>query len=289
MTVSTDGGRDARLREPPGARPRPKRGRARFSYELLGCAWHGHELVGRDAATVRPVDAPLAREHDGLRWHRCLRCDAWVPLHPPETPSRENVPQPNEVTVPERGKLLRDRYVLRLIAIDRFLHFLVLGALAVGIFVFAHARTSLSGPYFRILDAVQGGVGGRTGSAGHGILEELTRLFNARTSTLWLIGLAVAGYAVLEGVEAVGLWFAKRWAEYLTFVATAVLLVPEVYELTVRISPLKVVTLVINLAVVVYLLFAKRLFGLRGGSRGEAEERERDTGWSALEGVLPGR
>jgi uncharacterized membrane protein (DUF2068 family) len=98
----------------------------------------------------------------------------------------------------------------------------------------------------------------------------------------------VAAYAVLEGVEAVGLWLAKRWAEYLTFVATTVLLVPELYELAHRVSALKIVTLVINLAVVAYLLYAKRLFGLRGGGRAEDAARERDTGWPALRRFLPG-
>ena len=37
---------------------------------------------------------------------------------------------------------------------------------------------------------------------------------------------------------------------------------------------------IINLAVAVYLLYAKRLFGLRGGGRAERAEREADTGWT---------
>ena len=41
-------------------------------------------------------------------------------------------------------------------------------------------------------------------------------------------------------------------------------------ELTGRITITKIITLVINLAVVGYLLFAKRLFGLRGGGRAVA-------------------
>jgi len=36
-----------------------------------------------------------------------------------------------------------------------------------------------------------------------------------------------------------------------------------------------------------YLLFAKRLFGLRGGGRAETAERDRDSGWPALERSLP--
>ena len=45
----------------------------RVSYELLGCGWHGHALVGTDAASVRQEDDLVVREQAGLRWHRCLR------------------------------------------------------------------------------------------------------------------------------------------------------------------------------------------------------------------------
>ena len=61
----------------------------------------------------------------------------------------------------------------------------------------------------------------------------------------------------------------------------------EVYELTKTISALKVLALVINLAIVAYLLFAKRLFGLRGGGKAERAEQERDTGWAPLERATP--
>lgn len=273
---------------PPGTE-RPQGRRPRFHYELIGCGLRGHELIGTDVAEVRPVDALLVREGgDGLRWYRCVRCDAWVALLPPKAPTRQHLPDRSEITLPLRGRPLRDRYVLRLIALDRLVHFLVLGTLAVAVFFFTTHRTAWSGPFYRILDAVQGGVGGPNGRNGKGILRELARAFAAKSSTLWFVGWVLTGYALLEGIEAVGLWFTKRWAEYLTFIATTVLLIPEVYELTGRITPTKVITLIINLAVVGYLLFAKRLFGLRGGGRVEAAERERDTGWPALERVLPG-
>jgi uncharacterized membrane protein (DUF2068 family) len=104
---------------------------------------------------------------------------------------------------------------------------------------------------------------------------------------LKLVGLAVAIYAVLEGAEAIGLWFQKRWAEYLTFIATTLLLPLEVYELAHGASPLKVIALLINLAIVVYLLYAKRLFGLRGGAAVDLAERQRDSSWEALAETIP--
>ncbi|MGW7008430.1 DUF2127 domain-containing protein [Streptomyces sp. NPDC054933] len=269
----------------PGTRPTGRK----LCYELLGCGLHGHHLAATDAARVRDADALLVREtKDGLRWHRCLRCDAWLPLRPPDHPDREFPPGRDEITVPLRGKALRDRYVLRLIALDRLLHFLVLGVLAVGVLAFVDKRATLRAPFYRVMDLLQNGVGGASGTTRHGFLGDLDKAFAARASTLWVIGLVLAAYALLEGVEAVGLWFTRRWAEYLTFVATVVLLVPEVYELSSRVTATKILTLVINLAIVVYLLVAKRLFGLRGGGRAEAAERARDTGWQALERVLPG-
>jgi uncharacterized membrane protein (DUF2068 family) len=267
---------DDQRRHPPGTR-RPARFRPRFHYELIGCGVHGHELVGTDAAQVRPQDELLVREPgDGLRWYRCVRCDAWVPL-----------PDRDHIELPLRGRPLRDRYVLRLIALDRVVHFLVLGVLAAAVVLFAANREALSQTFYRVLDAVQGGVGGPTGQGGGGILGELQKAFAAKPSTLWIVGVIIAGYALLEGLEAVGLWRGKRWAEYLTFIATTLLLIPEVYELTGTITATKIVTLIINLAVVAYLLFAKRLFGLRGGGLAEAAERARDSGWDALERSLP--
>jgi uncharacterized membrane protein (DUF2068 family) len=241
-----------------------------------------------DVAEVRPEDAVVLRESgDGLRWYRCLRCDAWLPLAPPTKPERMHLPPREQIELPLRGKPLRDRYVLRLIALDRVLHFLVLGLLAAALFAFAHDRQSLDAYWLRITSNLQGGFGGPVRDTHTGLLGEINKLFSASPIHLVELGAVFAAYALLEGAEAVGLWLAKRWAEYLTFVATSLLLIPESYELTRRVSALKAVTLAINLAVVVYLLFAKRLFGLRGGAAAERAERAADIGWAALERTLP--
>lgn len=279
--------------EPSRDRPgpgRPRRRKSRFHYELISCGLGGHELLGTDVATIGPSDALVVREPgDGLRWHRCVRCDSWVPMLLPDRPTADRLPPRAEIELPLRGRALRDRYVLRLIALDRVVHFLVLAVLAVAVFLFAAERDALSSTFYRILDAVQGGVGGPGGETGSGLLAELQKAFSATSTNLLLIGAVVAAYAALEGVEAIGLWLGRRWAEYLTFVGTTVLLVPEVYELTGTVTATKIVAMVVNVAVVVYLLFAKRLFGLRGGARAEAEERDHDSGWPALEQSMPVR
>src|ERR1700742_5224502 len=251
---------------PPGVE-QPRRYRPRLRYELIGCGLNGHELLGTDAAELRPQDDLFAREFGGLRWYRCLRCDSWLALTPPAKPETRFPPDREEVTPPLRGRPLRDKYVLRLIAVDRLIHFLVLSALAAAIFLFASNKAELNAEFTKILNDLQGGVGGPVISSRHGVLHELQRLFAISTNNLYLLGTAVAAYAVLEGVEAVGLWLGKRWAEYLTFIATIVFIPYEIDELAKGISALKLVTFILNLAIAVYLVVAKRLFGVRGGRR----------------------
>jgi uncharacterized membrane protein (DUF2068 family) len=263
---------------------KPKRFRPKLHYELLVCGVSGHELVGTDAAELRPQDQVLAVEAEGVRWHRCLRCDSWLPLPPPEAPVRETLPGREELELPLRGRPLRDKIVLRAIAIDRGLHFVVLGLLGLAILLFAARRSELRGSFYKVAADLSGGPvqGDKVG-----LLGELNKLFSLRSSTLNLVGFGVLGYAVLEGVEALGLWWQKRWAEYLTLIATALFVPLEVYEIVHKGSPLKVIALIVNVAIVVYLLYAKRLFGIRGGAAAEHAQRERDSGWEALERATP--
>jgi uncharacterized membrane protein (DUF2068 family) len=262
----------------------PKR---KFSYELFECAVNGHFLVGTDAQEVRAdEDIHVARVMHGVRWHRCLRCDTWIPTDPPSPPSPRHPPARHEVEPPLRGRPLRDKYVLRLISLDRAFHFVVLSVLAAAVFVFAADKSLLHKDFLRIVTALQGGAGGPVRSGGT-ITRELTHLFAISTRNLELTGVALAAYAVLEGVEAVGLWRGRRWAEYLTFVATTLLVPLEIYEISKKPTALKAVTLAINLAIVVYLVLAKRLFGLRGGWAAEQQRRERESGWPAIEERSP--
>jgi uncharacterized membrane protein (DUF2068 family) len=256
-----------------------------LDWELIVCGVRGHVLVGRDAATARDEDELIVRDTGDIRWHRCLRCDCWVPLPRPTKATREHPPDRSEIVVPLRGKALRDRIVLRLIAIDRVIHFLVLSLLGIAVLVFASDRAQLEAAYYRILTAIQGGVaGGPVQNSGHvGIVRELDKLFTYRTGTLHAVGIALLAYALLEGVEAVGLWNMKRWAEYLTFVSTTVLLPLEIYEISTRPTILKVIGFLINLAVVIYLLVRKRLFGVRGGGAADESERQRETSWEAID------
>ncbi len=279
-------------KDPAAHRPAPgtektRRYLPKLRYELIDCGFHGHELLGTDAAELRAEDELFARDSEGLRWYRCLRCDSWLPLVPPAKPGRKHPPSRSEITLPLRGKPLRDRYVLRLISLDRLLHFLVLGALAAVVLLYAGDRATLNAKFTRLLNDLQGGVGGPTTTSNHGFVHDLRSLFGLSINNLHLLGAAIAAYALLEGIEAIGLWLGKRWAEYLTFLATIVFVPYEVWELTNSVTWLKVLALVINVAIVVYLLLAKRLFGLRGGGRAERAEHDADVGWAAIEQATP--
>jgi uncharacterized membrane protein (DUF2068 family) len=258
----------------------------RLHYELLICGLRGHRLVGIGARVVEPSDALVVQERDGVRWHRCVRCDAWIPLPLPDPPTSERVPGRDEVELPLRGKALRDKIVLRVIAVDRALHFVVLALLAVAVLLLANHESQLRDVFYRALGTVGGGEA-TTRASRFGIVRELDRIFRQSPSTLRGIGLAIGAYALLEGIEAVGLWFQKRWAEYLTLIATALFIPLEVYEIVDKQSVFRIGTLIVNLAVVAYLLYAKRLFGIRGGPAADEAERARDNGWPALEASSP--
>jgi uncharacterized membrane protein (DUF2068 family) len=258
----------------------------RFHWELLSCGVDGHRLEGVDAATLREQDHLFAREIDGVRWYRCLRCDSWLPLAPPPSPARDVPPERGEIELPLRGKPLRDKIVLRLIAVDRALHFLGLLLVGIAILLFAANRTDLRATVLRVVADLGGGTTA-SGSARSGLQHTVDELFSLESSRLHLFAAIALIYAAVEGIEAVGLWYQKRWAEYLTFLVTASLLPVEVYELSHHVSPFKLVAFVLNVAVVIYLLVAKRLFGLNGGAAADEALKERDVGWPALERNAP--
>ncbi len=272
---------------PPGTQP-PRRFRPRLHWELLICSVSGHELVGTDAAKLRAEDSLFAREDaGGGRWYRCLRCDSWLALAPPAEPAREHPPAREEIELPLRGKPLRDKVVLRVIALDRAFHFLVLVALGVLVLLFAADRRTLRHTFYKVVADLQGGVAASQTHASHGLLHEIDNAFTTSSSHLHLVGGVLLVYGLVEGIEGVGLWVQRRWAEYLTFVVTTSLLPLEIYELANRATVFKAIAFVINVAVVVYLLRAKRLFGIRGGVAAEHAENALDQGWPALERAAP--
>ncbi len=73
-----------------------------------------------------------------------------------------------------------------------------------------------------------------------------------------VFGVAALAYGLLEGVEAYGLWRRRRWAEWLTVLATSLLFIPEIWELSKSLTVLKLGALLANIAVVLYLIWRLR-------------------------------
>jgi uncharacterized membrane protein len=153
--------------------------------------------------------------------------------------------------------------------------------LALALFTFAANSSVLHRDYVNIMNDLSGGDPGSTQA--RGILGYFSRVFTYSSSHLVRLGLIVTAYAVLEAVEMVGLWRNRRWAEYLTSIAVAAFIPLEIIELSKGVSAFKVVAFVINLLVLAYLLYAKRLFGLRGGYAAERARREALSGWAAFD------
>jgi len=90
--------------------------------------------------------------------------------------------------------------------------------------------------------------------SGHGIvLRWLDALLGLTPRKFELIGIGASIYATLFLVEGWGLWRRKRWAEYLTVFATASLIPFEAWEIYHHFTWLKVLALVLNIAIVIYL------------------------------------
>jgi uncharacterized membrane protein (DUF2068 family) len=262
--------------------------RWQVSYELLACGVLGHELAGVDAAELRSQDAVFARDDAaGTRWCRCLRCDSWIALRAPSRAARPYPPDRDQIELPLRGKPLRDKIVLRVIAIERAFHFIVLGSLGVVVLVFAADRSTLRHTFYKVAADLQGGVAFERSSAAHGLWHDLYEAFTTSSSRLHLLGAVLLVYGGVEAIEAVGLWYQRRWAEYLTFLVTTSLLPLEIYEIANGPTVFKILALIVNVVIAVYLLLAKRLFGLRGGLAAGKAESERDQGWQVLERATP--
>jgi uncharacterized membrane protein (DUF2068 family) len=99
--------------------------------------------------------------------------------------------------------------------------------------------------------------------ADNGVIAQLLLrllLLVGKFNHITILAIGAIAYALLEGTEGVGLAMRRRWAEYLTVIATGILIPYEAYEVIHRATLFKVGALLLNLAVVGYLAYRKRLF-----------------------------
>ena len=88
----------------------------------------------------------------------------------------------------------------------------------------------------------------------HYVHTLLVKLFAVTPKQLEAVGVGTFFYAALLLTEGVGLLLRKHWAEYFTVITTAVFIPLEVFEMVKHLTTAKVVVLVINIAIVWYLI-----------------------------------
>ncbi len=140
----------------------------------------------------------------------------------------------------------RNGRLLPLIAAERALRGLLL--LAASVYLFAQRNSDLGATAEHIARTIDI-------DPQHGLPHRLiAKLHTLHAHQLKVIAALALGYGLLELVEGVGLWLRKRWAEWLTVIATSALVPFEVYELIHRANALKAGGLAVNLLIVGYLV-----------------------------------
>ncbi|MDP9319386.1 MAG: DUF2127 domain-containing protein [Actinomycetota bacterium] len=228
-----------------------------MDWNLTTCGRSGHETYAPDEVELR--DRLRVVTPAGEAW-RCLRCATYV-----VGPAKAAGPADDAPEVP-RGRLLRDRRIMRLLAAERVLRGLGLVLLAALVFVFKNSRDNLHQSFAHdlpLLRPLADQIGWDIDSSK--VVQSVNKAFSLSPTTLTWIAVALLAYAAVQFVEGVGLWLMKRWGEYFAVVATSVFLPVEVYEITERVTVLRALLLLVNIAAVGWLVWSKRLFGVRGG------------------------
>jgi uncharacterized membrane protein (DUF2068 family) len=236
-------------------------------WNLRSCSRGGHVTYAPTEDRLR--DKLEASTPLGEAW-RCLRCGSYVLGPPHGSGPAEDAP------VLLRGRALRSAFILRFLAVERIIRGALVLALGVAVLQFKSSQVSIRDLFERDLAAARPLLDQLGWNAtDSGLIHSVESALNARGTTLNLVAAFLVFYGVLQLVEGVGLWRLKRWGEYFAVVATSLFLPLEVYELTEKVTALRVGALVLNVVAVLYLLLSKRLFGLRGGHRAyEAELHE---------------
>ncbi|GAA2111047.1 DUF2127 domain-containing protein [Actinomadura alba] len=228
-----------------------------MDWSLLTCARKGHVTYAPDEPRLRGrlrAGTPV-----GEAW-RCLRCGAYV-----HGPPHGSGPA-DEAPLVMRGRQLRDAFIMRLFAVERAIRALIVLAAAYGVWRFAHHRGSIQRIFQEDLPLLRPLAGKVGWDLDHSkIVMGLRHALEVGTGTLTWVAVGLLAYAVVEFIEAVGLWLLKRWGEYFAVIATSFGLPIEIYELTERVTVVRLAAFVVNVVLIVYIVVSKRLFGLRGG------------------------
>jgi uncharacterized membrane protein (DUF2068 family) len=140
--------------------------------------------------------------------------------------------------------------VIRLIALFKLLKAITLIAIGVGALKLIHRDMGSTLDHWIAMSGLD--PGNRWVERG---IEKVSNLSPAKVKGLGIVSFVYAGLFLTEGI---GLWLMKRWAEWFTVIITSSLVPVEIYELYRHPTASKILALVINVAVVIYLLYRIR-------------------------------
>jgi uncharacterized membrane protein (DUF2068 family) len=145
------------------------------------------------------------------------------------------------------GVKLSPNRLLRLIALFKLAKACLLIAVAVGAVKLLHGDVASAAEHWvEVL---------KLDPNNHFVNTALEKAANITPGKVKALGLGSVIYAALFLTEGIGLWFEKRWAEWFTVIITSSLVPIEIYEIFHRTTLAKIVLLLINIAIVVYLIY----------------------------------
>ena len=267
-------------RGPGGGRPALRL--VRVNWNLLACALGGHVSYAPAEPGIRAM--LRADTAAGEAW-QCLRCATFVPGAPGASGPAAAAPRVR------RDDELRSALILRTVAVERFIRAIIFGFIAYGVWRFKYSRYTIEHTFQREYPEIRELLhtfGYNVNSSG-GLVGLIRHTFTLDQRTLTWLAIGAAAYTVVEILEGIALWMLKRWGEYFAMVATSAGIPYEIYELVAKVTVVRMGAFVINVALVVYLVLSKRLFGARGGKKAyDARLRSESVMQAAIDAAAAG-
>ena len=137
--------------------------------------------------------------------------------------------------------------MIRLVAVFKLLKAALLIVAGIGILKLMH--TDVAGELYRWIVMLGLDPGSRY------VNDAIQKVTDLSPDKIKELGLGSFLYAALFLTEGIGLWLLKHWAEWFTVISTSSLVPLEIHR---RPTAIRIIVLVINLAVVGYLLYRIR-------------------------------
>jgi uncharacterized membrane protein (DUF2068 family) len=143
-----------------------------------------------------------------------------------------------------------DSTIIRLIALFKLVKAIALIAIGIGALKLLHRDVFSTLEHWVVVSGLD--PGNRWVERG---IEKASNLSHSKVKGLGIVSFIYAGLFLTEGI---GLWLMKRWAEWFTIIITSSLVPVEIYELSRHPTAAKILVLILNIGVVIYLVYRIR-------------------------------